>query len=192
MIKFIKTTVIGGLLFLIPVILLVIILTKVFGLLLVIAKPLDAIIPLDSIGGIAVANILVVLMIILICFVAGLLATGKYMKKIQTRIENKILINLPGYPIIKGLLDGISTTKKASENFIPILVTFDDSEQLCFEIEQTSNEKIVIYVPGAPNPWSGSVLYVDKARIKRLNVSITEAVNSIQKLGLGTEVLINK
>ena len=192
MMKFIKTTVIGGLLFLIPIILLIMILTKVHSLLLVVAKPLDDVIPLDKVGGIAVANILVIIMIILICFLAGILATGKYMKKFQHGIESKLLIKLPGFAIIKGFMDSIKTTEEASENFIPVLVAFDDSEQLCFEVERTSNEKVVVYLPGAPNPWSGTVLYVDKARVKRLNTSVTEAVNSIQMLGLGTENLINK
>ncbi len=191
MIKFVKTTVIGGLLFLVPVILLVIVLTKVFSLLLLIAKPLDDMIPLDSIGGIAIANILVILMIILICFLAGILATGKYMKKFQVAIENNILIKLPGYAIIKGFIDGINTTEKASENFVPVLVTFDDHQMLCFEIERTSDEKIVVYLPRAPNPWSGTVLYVDKDRVKPINASVTEAVKNIQSLGLGTEDLIN-
>jgi uncharacterized membrane protein len=190
MIKYIKNTIIGGVLFLIPIMLLVIIVIKFISFLILLAKPLEKLIPLDSIGGIAVANILVVLLLVIICFLAGILSTGKIMTKIQNGIENKILKKLPAYPIIKGFMDGISTTKKASENFIPILVSFDDSEQLCFEIEETSNNKVVVYVPGAPSPWSGTVLYIDKSRIKRLNISINEAVGNIQGLGLGSQNLI--
>ncbi len=192
MIKFIKTTVIGGLLFLIPFILLVIILTKVHSLLLVVAKPLDDLIPLEQIGGVALANILVALMIILICFIAGILATGKYMKKMQSSIVNGILVKIPGYLIIKAFMDGISTTEEASENFNPILVAFDDYEQLCFEIEKASDEKTIVYLPGAPNPWSGSVLYVDNSRVKHLNISVKEALKNLQSLGLGTKGLISK
>ena len=190
MIKYIKNTIIGGVLFLIPIMLLVIIVIKFISFLILLAKPLEKLIPLDSIGGIAIANILVVLLLVIICFLAGILSTGKIMTKIQNGIENKILKKLPAYPIIKGFMDGISTTKKASENFIPILVSFDDSEQLCFEIEETSNNKVVVYVPGAPSPWSGTVLYIDKSRIKRLNISINEAVGNIQGLGLGSQNLI--
>ena len=190
MIKYLRNTIIAGVLFLIPIILLVIIGVKFFGFLILLAKPMGKLIPIDSIGGIAVANILVVLLLVVICFLAGILSTGKIMKRIQMTIENKILIKLPGYPILKGFMDGISTTKKASENFIPVLVSFDDNEQLCFEIEETSNKKVVVYVPGAPNPWSGTVLYMDRFRVKRLNISIPEAIESIQGLGLGTDNLI--
>ncbi len=192
MIKFIKKTVIGGVLFLIPIILLVMILTKVFSMLLLIATPLGDLIPLDNIGGIALANILVVLILILICFVAGVLATGKHTKKIQLAVENKLLVKLPGFAIIKSFMDSIKSTEEASENFTPVLVTFDDNEQLCFEVERTSNEKVVVYLPGAPNPWSGTILYVEKTRVKRLNTSVSEAINNIQMLGLGTEDLMNK
>jgi len=192
MMKFIKTTVIGGLLFLIPIILLIIILTKVHSLLLVVAKPLDDLIPLEQIGGVALANILVALMIILICFIAGILATGKYMKKMQSSIVNGILVKIPGYLIIKAFMDGISTTEEASENFNPILVAFDDYEQLCFEVEKASDKKTIVYLPGAPNPWSGSVLYVDNSRVKHLNISVKEALKNLQSLGLGTKGLISK
>lgn len=192
MIKFIKTTAIGGLVFLIPFILLVIILTKVFELLLIIAKPLGDLIPLDRIGGIALANILVVLMIVFICFIAGILSTGLYIKKLQHGIVNNILIKLPGYVIVKGLMDSIKKTEEASENFIPIVVAFDDSEQLCFEIERLANEKVVVYIPGAPNPWSGTVSYVDNTRVKRLNININDAVKNIQSLGLGTDTILSK
>ncbi|GGZ69800.1 DUF502 domain-containing protein [Algibacter mikhailovii] len=190
MIKYLRNTVIAGVLFLIPIIVLVIIGAKFYEFLVLLATPMDKLIPLDSIGGIAVANILVVLLLLVICFLAGILSTGKIMKKTQKGIENKILVKLPGYPILKGFMDSMSTTKKASENFIPVLVAFDDSEQLCFEIEETTNNKVVVYVPGAPNPWSGAVLYMDKSRVKRLKVNISEAIENIQGLGLGTENLI--
>ena len=167
----------------------VIIGAKFFSFLLLLAKPMEKLIPLDSVGGIAVANILVALLLIVICFLAGILSTGNIMKRVQSGIENKILVKLPGYPILKGFTDDISTTKKASENFIPVLVSFDDIEQLCFEIEETSNNKVVVFVPGAPNPWPGTVLYMDKSRVKRLHISISEAVKNIQVLGLGSEKL---
>jgi len=192
MLKFIKTTIIGGLLFLIPFIVLVIILTKVYDLSLVVAKPMGDVIPLDQIGGVGLADILVVLMIGLVCFSAGVLAKGKYMKKLQSSIESNILMKIPGYQIVNTFIDGINKTEEASANFNPIIVAFDDYEMLCFEIEKVSNNKTVVYQPGAPTPWSGAVLYIENARIKHLNISVQDALRNIQSLGLGTNELMKK
>ncbi len=59
-VKFIFTTVIGGLLFLVPVVFLGIVLTKAAGFMMVIAQPLAAWVPVDSIGGVALANLIAI------------------------------------------------------------------------------------------------------------------------------------
>jgi hypothetical protein len=71
-VRFISTTVIGGVLFLVPVVFLGMILTKAAVFMMVIAKPMAAWIPVDSIGGIALANLIAVVAVILLCFLAGL------------------------------------------------------------------------------------------------------------------------
>ena len=37
----------------------------------------------------------------------------------------------------------------------PVLITLDDYEQMAFEVERTAGGKVVVYLPGAPNSWSG-------------------------------------
>jgi uncharacterized membrane protein len=45
---------------------------------------------------------------------------------------------------------------------------------------------VVVYLPGAPNPWSGSVAYFNSERVKRLEMSVTQAVKNIQGIGRGS------
>lgn len=52
--SFIKTTVIGGLIFLIPFVIIVSILGKAIKTMVVVARPLDKMVQLESIGGIGV------------------------------------------------------------------------------------------------------------------------------------------
>ena len=72
--NFLKTTLVGGLVFLVPIIVVVAILGKAFGLMAALAAPLATWIPIDSIGGVALANLLAVAAIVVLCFVAGLVA----------------------------------------------------------------------------------------------------------------------
>ena len=68
-----KTTILGGIFFLVPVAVLGIVIGKAYQFSLKIAAPLDAIIPITRFAGIAFVNILAVILILLVCFIAGLL-----------------------------------------------------------------------------------------------------------------------
>ena len=68
MLKFLKTTVVGGLFFLIPLVVVVVVVGKALQLMMVVAKPLDAWIPAESIGGVALANSLGAVCLIVFCF----------------------------------------------------------------------------------------------------------------------------
>ena len=62
-----KTTLIGGLLFLIPLVIIVVVIGKAIGIMMVIAEPMADLLPVDSIGGIALANLLALLCLLFIC-----------------------------------------------------------------------------------------------------------------------------
>ena len=66
MIKFIKTTILGGLVFLVPVVVIIIVVLKAASVMMAVAEPMAALVPFDSIGGIALANILAAVIVLLI------------------------------------------------------------------------------------------------------------------------------
>jgi len=184
--KLVKTTIIGGLIFLVPIIIIIAILGKAFQLMTLVAKPLGALIPVDSIGGVALANLLAVLAIILCCLVAGIIAKGIYAKRISGSLESKLLMAIPGYSFVKGITDSMKNSEDAAKSFVPVVVQFDDNAQLGFEIERTKRGNVVVYLPGSPNPWSGSVVYFNEDRVERLDMPAAEAINNIRHLGRGS------
>ena len=70
-VRFVKTTVIGGLLFLVPVVVLILVLNEARELMLMVADPLADWFPVESVGGVALANVIAVVALLLVCFVAG-------------------------------------------------------------------------------------------------------------------------
>ena len=190
--NFIKTTVLGGLLFLVPVVVLIVVLIQAFGLMLQVAEPLGELFPVDSIGGVALANIIVVLLILIICFIAGLFATKKIFSKFQDFIEQKILMKIPGYGFVKSITNSMKTSEEASENFVPVLVQIADFEQMGFEIERTQAGKAVVYLPGAPNPWAGTIVFTDTDKLRTIDISISDAMAQMERLGIGSSVLFEK
>ncbi len=74
----------------------------------------------------------------------------------------------------------------AALGVIPVMARFDDNAQIGFEMERTQQGTVVVYLPGAPAPWSGAVMYVDPGRIEQLDLSVSEAVRIIRQLGRGS------
>ncbi len=184
--QFIKTTIIGGLVFLVPLVIVVVVLGKAFSLMMGLAKALDAWIPANSIGGIALVNLLAVVAIVLLCFIAGMAARSRLGNKIFRSLESTLLGGIPGYAFIKGFTDSMASGDKAAEGFVPVVARFDDSAQIGFEVERIENGSVAIYLPGAPNPWSGSVVYVSEDRVDRLDMTVSEAIKSLRQLGRGS------
>ena len=181
-VEVLKTTILGGVLFLIPVGVVVVVLAKVVQIMGTVAEPLGRFIPIERVGGIAVANLIVIVALVLICLVAGIVAKGDRAKRLVERLEATLVNMIPGYTFIKGMVDSVAQSDHLSENFIPVIATFDDNAQVAFEVDR-KDDYVVVYLPGAPNPWSGSVIYMKEERVKKLDVPVTEAIKGIQTLG---------
>jgi uncharacterized membrane protein len=183
--QFIKTTMLGGLIFLVPLVVVTVVLAKAHEVMAKVAKPFSALIPLDTVGGVAIANLLAILAILLCCLIAGMIAKGDAAKRLLKSTEEKLLV-IPAYSFIKGVTDSLISSEEAAKAFVPVVVKFDDNAQMAFEIERSEGGNVVIYLPGSPNPWSGSVVYFKEDRVEQLDMTVTEAINSIRHLGRGS------
>lgn len=186
---FIKKTIIGGLLFLIPISILIILLLKVFGFMLKIADLIYKFVPIENILGVGTANIIAILLILLICFLFGLIASNKNIDSFKNTIETNILMKIPGYLFIKAYTEGLEDHNKEKNELSPIIVIFDDNAQLGFLIEENEKSLSSVFMPGSPNPWSGNVIYVERDRIKKLSITTNEAIKHLQQVGKNSEFI---
>jgi uncharacterized membrane protein len=188
--SFVKTTLIGGLVFLIPIVVIMAILGKAIKIMMVVAKPLNKMIPIESVGGIAMVDILALVAVVLVCFLAGFFAKSPPGKKVFNYLDSKLLMLLPGYSFVKGMTGSID--KKGDQKVLtPVLAKFDDLTQIGFEVERTNNGLVAVYLPGSPDTWSGSVAYMTEDRVEPLDVDFVTASNILRRLGLGSKQLIN-
>jgi uncharacterized membrane protein len=183
---FVKATVIGGLLFMLPLVVVALIIGKAYQISMVVAKPLGALIPIEHVGGIALANILAALVILVLCYLAGLVARFSSIKGKVARIEELLIATLPGYTFAKTLVSGMVKAEDEVGRMTPVLVRLDDYKQIAFEVERTPGGNVVVFLPGAPNPWSGSVVYVSEDRVEPLDMAPQDAIKNIRVLGRGS------
>ena len=80
----------------------------------------------------------------------------------------------------------MSSSEETAKSLLSVLVRFDDNAQIGFEVERTGDGSVVVYLPGAPYPWSGSVAYFIEDRVKKLNLSVAQAIGNIRHLGRGS------
>jgi uncharacterized membrane protein len=185
MFGFIKTTILGGLLFLIPIVFIGVIIGKALEITNKLSAPLAGLFPIDSIGGIAVAQLLTLVILVLICFLAGLAARTALAGRFVRFLETNVLEKMPAYTLLKSKAESVLRPEDM-RGMCPVLGRFDDSWQLVFEIERIAGGKVVVFLPGAPDPWSGSVCVMNEDRITPLDLTVKSAADIMKRLGKGS------
>ena len=155
---FARTTIVGGVFFLAPIVVLIVILAKAFGF----AKTgLQAVVP--HIPGISdlsvgVATTLSIAMVALVCLLAGLVAHTLIAQRFVNALESSVLSKIPAYEYLKQ--ESASALGVAEIGELPVVfVPMEGGWQLGVQTEALSNGLVSIFVPGAPNPHSGSVFF---------------------------------
>ncbi len=183
-----KTTLIGGLLFLVPLVIIFAILGKAIGIMLVIAEPMAHLLPVDSIGGIALANLLALLCLLLFCYIAGLVARISFASKAMKAIEEKALMKIPGYVMIKAITSGLDESD--TQGMKPVLLTLGTVQRIGLEIEQIEDGRSVVFIPSPPNRFSGITQIVPADQVEYLDVSVMEIMDYTEQYNRGTDALL--
>ena len=64
-------------------------------------------------------------------------------------------------------------------SFIRVLLMWGDSYQVAFETDRIAGGAVSVYLPVAPNPWPGSVIFVSpETKVNKLAVSVPEALTA--------------
>jgi uncharacterized membrane protein len=184
MLKLIRTTIIGGIIFLVPIAIFVAVIGKGLEITGAIAKPLARILPVDMIGGFAAAQVLAIALLLLICFLAGLLARLALARRVVSALEANMLSRLPAYTLLKTKTQSMVSPDDI-EGMSVVVVRFDDSWQFGFEIERMEGGKVALFLPGSPDPWSGSVCLAEEERVTPLDLSVAVVTNMVRRLGRG-------
>lgn len=187
--KIIKATFLGGILFLAPIVLLLVILEKGYHIIQKITHPIISHFPKVKVLGLAIEEIVAITIIFIICITAGLIARTEYAKRLIEKLENGILSFIPGYSFMKKTNENIMGFE-SNENLKVVLVPTDAGLQFAFLIEQIDENNFTVFVPDAPSPWTGSVCFVNKKDITEVGISQKEALACIRKLGLGSAALL--
>lgn len=182
---FLKTTAIGGLIFLLPLIVIGILVGEIAPIVLAIAKVLSnsSYIDTDKPADVALLFALSIAIVVLMCFAAGMIARWSIGQKLSRFMEKNLIILFPRYAIYREQLKGSIGGEHNKPELIPVLVRFDDVTRLAFEAERTEGSLVSIFLPGSPDPWTGNVIFMSPDRVERLDIPFSEALGICERMG---------
>lgn len=186
--EFVKTTIVGGVLFLLPVALLLIVLSHAMRIASKVAVPISKGLQLDTLGnviGASAATIVAVLVLIVVSFAAGLVGRTDLGTRMSQWLENSILGGLPQYQMVRSMAEGLAQVEKA-EGVKPALVNIEDGWQIGYLLESLDNGWVAVFLPQAPTPMSGNVMYLPAERVKVLDISMVQAMAIVKRIGVGS------
>lgn len=186
LLTFVKTTLIGGFLLLVPFGVLFVLFGKALNMFRVLVAPIANQIPIEHIGGITINRILAFIVLLLLCFVAGLIAKNRGASEKREWLERKLQSVIPGYSLVKGMTETLAGLESNKMTEV-VMVDVEEVWQIGFLMGKVDDHISTVFLPGAPSPLSGDVVFVKNERLRKLDISEVNAVSIHKKLGQGAE-----
>lgn len=178
--EFTKTTLIGGVLIILPIYVAVLLLAKTVRGLLALLAPVTAQIP----AGVEFRQVVAVLLLVAVCFVVGVVVRTGPGLRAKNAFEQAVLEKLPGYTFLRGLVKRL--TGHSEEHMLePALVEIEDALVPALIVEKLDDGSYTVLVPSAPTPMAGSIYILPGERVHPVDIPFAKAIGVFSKWGAG-------
>ncbi|MEN8254196.1 MAG: DUF502 domain-containing protein [Verrucomicrobiota bacterium] len=193
--NFFKTTLLGGIIVILPTIILVFAFKWLFGMVGNGIKPLTDLvvenIALPNHYDQLIAALIVISVIVLGCFIVGLFVKTRIGRWIYTGFEGSILSKAPGYKMVKETVNQFLGKKESPFSSVALVRIFEnDTKVTAFITDRHDDGTITVFVPTGPNPTSGFIYHLDQQYVHPVDVSVEDAMRSVISCGAGSEKLV--
>ena len=186
-IQFLRTTAIGGLLFLLPLIVVAALVSQVAPILLEVSTFLHDYLPDTNSISISTIVSAVLALLVILCFIAGMIARWSISQRLTKLFEKNLLLLFPRYAILKDQMADTIGGEENRPDTQSVLVTLADRQMIGFESERSEDgKKVVVYLPGAPDTWAGSTIIVESSQVITLDRTFGETVSIHENMGRGS------
>ena len=190
--EFIKTSLIGGLFVLLPLILLYLLLDEMLQLVVMLATPIADLFPEGTFERINAPVLIGLILIVGASFIFGLALRFMTLRRLGLWIEEKVLGRLPLYSAVKSLSRGLIGAKEDAAFRPAILTSSDDEKEIIYVIEELGDGQTTVLIPWAPASFAGSVKIVSSERIELLDASLGDTSRVLGHWGMGARELLGK
>jgi uncharacterized membrane protein len=178
--EFIKMTLIGGILIVLPVYIAVLLALKAVQGLLAAVKPIAAAIPAPK----EFDEILAILVLAAVCFIAGLIVRTSVGLRAKNAFERTVLQRLPGYTLLRGLAGRVAGQADEA-TFAPALAEIEEALVPALIVEKLEDGSYTVLVPSVPTPMAGAIYILPPERVHPVDVPFTVALRVFSRWGTG-------
>ena len=193
LLEFLKTTAMGGLFVLLPILLLYLLLSEALDMIVALATPIADLFPQGTFEKVEFPVIVGLILISGVSFLIGLGLRSDKGRRLGRWIERTVLGRLPAYKALKSLTTGFAEAGKDGAFKAAVLTSFDGERELVYVIEDHGDGSLTVLVPWAPAAFAGSVKIVDRKRVELLDANLGDVSKVLSHWGVGArELLTNK
>jgi uncharacterized membrane protein len=178
--QFLKVTLVGGLLVVLPVWLSLLLLLKAISSALKLLQPIAKMVPQQLVHPDMVALCL----LIAICFTVGLLTRTRFGQQIGDWLDEHVLGRIPGFRLIRGMIRQFAG-KRGEQSFQPALVEIEEALVPAFIVEKHADGQFTVFVSSSPTPMAGSIYILQPERVHPVDVPLHKAIVCVTKWGAG-------
>ena len=182
---FLKATLLGGLIVVLPAWLAVLLVLKALAHLQIFVKPVSSHLP----RAIAHPKIIAILLLIALCFIVGAAIQTALGARAKRLAEQEFLEKLPGYTTLRSFAARLSD-QNPSASFQPALIEIEEALVPGFIVEQHSGNRSTVFVPSVPTPMAGAVYIIDNRRVHPLDLPAVAVMQCISKWGGSSAKLV--
>jgi len=192
--SFLKTSLLGGVVVMLPVAILVSVLLWVFRLIMGWIEPLTRLLIKDSQLNEYAAAAIVVALIIAACFFVGVLVRTRLGGFLYRVMEHRVLRLAPGYSLIKDTVLQIFGNRRDSPFSSVALVRLFGNETAvtAFITDTHADGSYTVFVPTGPNPTSGLIYHLPGRYVQPVKVPVQDAMRTIISCGAGSAGLLQQ
>jgi len=185
LLAFLKATLLGGVIVVLPAWLAVLLVLKALGHLEIFVKPVSSHLP----QSIAHPRVIGILVLVGLCFLVGVAIQTAIGQKAERAAERAVLEKIPGYTVLRSLASRLSDHAETA-SFQPALVEMEEALVPAFIVEQHSGNRCTVFIPSVPTPMAGSVYIIDNNRVHPLDLPAVSIMQCISKWGGGSDKLV--
>jgi uncharacterized membrane protein len=190
--EFLKTTALGGLFVVLPVLLLYMLLGEMLNLVVGLATPIADLFPKGTFDELTAPFPVAVILLLGVSFVVGLVLRVEIGRNLGGWLEQKVFDRLPLYGALKSLTKAFGEAGEGAAFRPALLAGSDGILELVYVVEDHGDGLLTILVPWAPTAFSGFVKIVRKDRVEMLDTNLAEASRVLSQWGVGIRDLLGK
>lgn len=190
--EFLKTTALGGLFVVLPVLLLYLLLGEVLDLVIGLATPIADLFPKGTFDRLTAPFPIAVTLLAGVSFVIGLALRLEGGRRLGEWIEGKVLERLPMYSALKSLTKAFREAGEGAAFRPALLGSSEGVRELIYVVEDHGDGQLTVLVPWAPTAFSGFVKIVARDQVEMLDTNLGEASRVLNHWGVGVRDLLGK